>query len=126
MNGYNTSTPNANKLNLDNGYNKQCIDTPDTSKIPSHDESFRSRNVIKTVTRQKPMVTEDDQFNKSLLTLLNEQHDLQRQSLNMMKDINCSHEYNKLMQYIPIYDRKNMDLLHLVITTRKSVITYKW
>ena len=28
MNNYNTFTPNTNKLNLDDGYNKQHIETP--------------------------------------------------------------------------------------------------
>ena len=73
------------------------------------------------------MITEDDQFNKSLLLiLLNGQQYLQWQSLNVMQDINCRHGYDSLMQVIPIYDGKNMDLADWGITNRKHGITYKW
>ena len=49
--------------------------------------------MTKTVTRQNPTMIEDDQFNESLLTLLNRQQDLQTQSLNKMQDMNCRFEY---------------------------------
>ena len=38
-----------------------------------------------------------DHFNESLLTLLNGQHDLQKQSFNMMQDMTCRHEYDNLI-----------------------------
>ena len=38
MNNHNTSTSNTNKLDLDNGYNRQQIETPSISKIPPQDE----------------------------------------------------------------------------------------
>ena len=52
----------------------------------------------------------EDHFNESLLTLLTRQHDLQKQSSNMIQDITHRHEYDNLMRDIPIYDSKNMDL----------------
>ena len=53
---------------------------------------------------------EEDHFNESLLTVLNGQQDLQKQSLKMMQDIKCRHDYANLMRDIPIYDGKNMEL----------------
>ena len=43
---------------------------------------------------------EEDQFNESLITLLKGQQDLQKQSLNMMPDMPCRHEYDYLMRDI--------------------------
>ena len=91
------STPNANKLNLDDCYNQQCIAIPSISQSPPPDESCRPSNVTKTVQRQNQTITEDDQFNEYLVTLLNGQQDLQRKSLHMIQDMNCRHEYYNLM-----------------------------
>ena len=52
---------------------------------------------------------DEDHFNKSLLTLLNGQQDLQKQSFNMIQDMAHRHEYDNLLRDIPIYDSKNMD-----------------
>ena len=49
-----------------------------------------------------------DHFNESLLTLLNGQQDLQKQSFNIIQDITGRQEYDNLMRDIPIYDGKNM------------------
>ena len=53
MNNNNTSTPNANKLNLDDGCIQQHIERPDISQIPPQDDSYRSRQVTKTVIKTK-------------------------------------------------------------------------
>ena len=60
MNNHNTSTLNTNKLDLDNGYNKQHTEIPSISQIPSQDESYWSKYVTKTVTRQYPTITDED------------------------------------------------------------------
>ena len=44
---------------------------------------------------------DEDHFNKSMLTLLNGQQDLQKQSFNMMQDMAHRHEYDSLMRDIP-------------------------
>ena len=54
---------------------------------------------------------DEECFNELLVTLLNGQQDLQKQSLNMIQDITCRQEYDNLMKNIPIYDGKNMDLV---------------
>ena len=41
MNKHNTSTPNTNKLNFDDSYNKQCIETSSISKIPPQDQTYK-------------------------------------------------------------------------------------
>ena len=69
--------------------------------------------------------SEDDRFIESFLTLLNGQQDLQRKSLNMTQDMKCRHEYNSLMQDIPIYDGKNMDLADWLLHIKKNGIAYK-
>ena len=97
MSNNNTSTPNANKLNLDDCCNQQHIEIPSISQIPPPDESYSSRNETETVPRQNQTITEDDQFNESLINLLNGQQDLHRQSLHMMQDMNHKHEYDNLM-----------------------------
>ena len=48
----------------------------------------------------------EDWFNKSLLTLLNGQEDLQKQSFNMMQDMTHRHKFDNLMTDIPRYDEK--------------------
>ena len=54
MSNINTFTPNASKLNLDNCYNQQHKEIPSISQIPPQDEPYESRNIAKTVQRQKP------------------------------------------------------------------------
>ena len=44
--------PMQKKLNLDNGYNQQHIEILSISQIQQQDESYRPRNVTKTVPRQ--------------------------------------------------------------------------
>ena len=62
----------------------------------------------------RPMenVTNPDEgnSNESLLILLNEQEDLQKQSFNIGQDATHRQEYDNLMRDIPIYDGRNMDL----------------
>ena len=62
-----------------------------------------------------------DCFNESLLTLLNAQQDVQKQSFNMIQDITCRQEYDNLMRDIPIYDGKNMDLADWLFQIEKVV-----
>ena len=47
------------------------------------------------------MMNPEDHFNESLLSPLNGQQDLQKQSLNMMLDMTHRHEYDNLMMDIP-------------------------
>ena len=61
----------------------------------------------------------EDHFNESLLTLLNGQQDLPKQSFAMIHDITCRHEYDNLVKDIPIYDSKNMDLAQLLLEIKK-------
>ena len=58
------------------------------------------------MTRNNIANLEEDNFNELLLTLLNGQQDLQKQSFNMMQDMKCRHEYDNLMRDIPIYEEK--------------------
>ena len=51
--------------------------------------------------------------------LLNGQQDPQRQSLNMIQEINCRHEYDNVMWDIPIYDSENMDLVDWLLQIEK-------
>ena len=88
------------------------METPSISQIQPQDGVDRSKDVADIVTGENPMITcsEDDRFIESLLTLLNGQQDLQRQALNMMQNMNHRHKHDNLMQDIPIYDGKNIDL----------------
>ena len=61
------------KLILNGGYDKQQVETPSISQIRPQDETYRPQNITKTVTRQNPTMTEDDQFIESLLASLNGQ-----------------------------------------------------
>ena len=63
----------------------------------------------------------EDHFNESLLTLLNRQQDLQKQSFNMIQGMACRHEYDNLMRGILIYDGKNMDLADWLLQMGKVV-----
>ena len=62
---------------------------------------------------------DEDHFNESLLTLLIGQHNLQKQSFNMIQDITCRQEYDNLMRDIPINDGKNMDLAEWLLQIEK-------
>ena len=66
--------------------------------------------------------SEEDHFNESLITLLNGQQDLQKQSLNIMQDITNRYEYNNLMRDIPIYDRKNVELADWLLQIEKVAL----
>ena len=61
-----------------------------------------------------------DHFNESLLTLLNRQQYLQKQSFNMIKDITHRQEYDNLMRDIPIYDAYNRDLADWLLQIEKD------
>ena len=52
----------------------------------------------------------EDRFNKSIITLLSGQLDIQKQSLDMMRNMTTLHEYYNLMRDIQIYNGKNKDL----------------
>ena len=67
------------------------------------------------MTKDNMTNLEKDHFNESLLTLLNGQQDLQRQSLDMIQDMTCRHEHDNLMRDILIYDGKNMELADLLL-----------
>ena len=59
MNNNNSSSAKANKLNVDDDYKHQHIETPSISQLPSQDESYRPRHIIITVPRQNQTITED-------------------------------------------------------------------
>ena len=66
-----------------------------------------------------------DHFNKLLLTLLNGQQDLQKQSFNMIQDIMHRQESDNLMRNILIYDGKNIDLADWELLIEKAAsLTY--
>ena len=69
------------------------------SENPYYIQQNREARPTGKVTNQ-----DEDCFNESLLTLLNGQQDLQRQSFNMIQDIICIQEYDNLMRDIPFYD----------------------
>ena len=58
-------------------------------------------------------------LNESLLTLLNGEQDLQKQSFNMIPNITCRQEFDNLMIDIPIYDGQNMDLADWLLQIEK-------
>ena len=60
--------------------------------------------------------SEEECFNISLITLLNDQQDLQKQSLNKMQNMTHRHEYDDLMRDIPMYNGKNMTLADWLLT----------
>ena len=68
------------------------------------------------------MKNSEDQFNESLITLLNDQQDLQKQSLEMMKKMTHRHEHDNLMTDIPLYDRKNMELTDWLLQIGKVAL----
>ena len=67
------------------------------------------------MTRTKVTNSKEDQFNESLITLLNGQNQL----LNMMKGMTCRHEYDNLMRDIPMYDGKSMKLADWLLQIEK-------
>ena len=52
----------------------------------------------------------EDQFNKSLIPLLNGQNHLQKHLLNMKKDVTCRYKKKYLMRDISIYVGKSIEL----------------
>ena len=62
---------------------------------------------------------EEDCFNKSLMTLINGQQDVQKQSFNMMLAVTHRHEYENLMRNMPIYDWKNMEPVDWLLQIEK-------
>ena len=65
---------------------------------------------------------DEDYFNESIITLLNGQQDLQKQVLDMMKNMMRWHEYDNLMWDIPIHDGKNMDLVDWLLQIEKVAL----
>ena len=84
--------------------------THPTSQIYLQEDPYQLQNENEFMTKTNMTNPEEDHFNESLITLLSDQQDLQKQSLNMMLDITCRHEYDNVMRNIPIYDGKNMKL----------------
>ena len=62
---------------------------------------------------------EKGHFNESLLTLLNGQQNLPKQSFIMIQDITHRQEYDNLMRGILIYNDKNMDLADWLLQIEK-------
>ena len=62
------------------------------------------------MTKTNMTNSEEDQFNESLITLLNSQHNLQKQSLDRMKNMSFGHKYDSLMRDFPTYDDKSTEL----------------
>ena len=77
------------------------------------------QNENEIMTKKILTNSEEDHFNESLITFLNGQQDLQKQSLNMMQDITFRHEYDMLMRDILIYDGKNMRLADWLLQIEK-------
>ena len=69
---------------------------PPTFQIHSQEDSYQLQNENEIVTRNNITTPEEDCFNESLLTLLNGQKDLQKQSFNMMQDMTHRHEYDSV------------------------------
>ena len=78
--------------------------TPPTSQIHSQGDPCQIQNENEIMATNNITNPEEDHFNESLLTLLNGQQDLQKQSFNLMQDMTCRHGYDTLMRCIPIYD----------------------
>ena len=77
---------------------------------------------METMTKINLTNSEDDRFNESWITLLSGQQDVQKQSLYMMQDMTYKHEYDSLMGDIPIYDRKNMELMDWLLQIERVVL----
>ena len=88
---YDAFTPKTNSVHPDNC--KQHVERPNLSQIPLEQETGRSINEVKNMTKTN-ITNSEDQFNKSLITLVNSQQGLQKQLLNMMKDMTHRHEYD--------------------------------
>ena len=58
------------------------------------------------MTRTNMTNPKEDHFNESLITLLNGQQDLQKQSLGMMQDTIHRHDYDNCMRDIPDMKKK--------------------
>ena len=74
------------------------------------DYPYQPQNEKELMTKTHMTNSGEDHFNESLITLLNGQYELQKQSLNMMQDITCRHDYDNLMRDIPIYDGKKIQI----------------
>ena len=72
--------------------------------IQLQDDPYQLQNENEIMTKRDMTNSEEDHLNESLITLLNGQQDLQKQSLNMMLDITHRHKHDNLMRGIPIYD----------------------
>ena len=77
-----------------------------TPQIHSQEDSYQLQIETEIMMRNNITNLEEDCLNESLLTLLNCQQDLQKQSFNVMQDMTHRHEYDNLIRDIPIYDRK--------------------
>ena len=90
--------------------------THPTSQISLHKDPYQLQNDNGIMTRTNMTNQEEDHFNDLLLTLLNGQQDLQKQSFNMGQDMTCRYEYDKLMIGMPIYNRKKYGTSRLAAT----------
>ena len=68
------------------------------------------------------MTNSEECFYESLITLLNGQQDLQKQSLHIMQDMTCRLMYDNLMRDIPILDEKNMELADWLLQIKKVAL----
>ena len=66
---------------------------PPNSQINLQEDPYQLQNKNDIITRTN-MTNPDDHFKESLLTLLNGQQDLQKQSFNLMRDMTHRHEYD--------------------------------
>ena len=77
------------------------------------------------MTRNNMANLEEDHYRSTLLTLLNGEQDLQKQSFNMMQDMTSRHEHDNLMRYISIYSGGNMELADWMLQIEKvSLLTH--
>ena len=68
---------------------------PQTSQFLSQADPYQLQNKNEIMTRIN--ILEENCFNESLLTLLNGQQDVKKQSFNMMQDITSRHENTNLL-----------------------------
>ena len=89
--------------------------TPPVLQIHLPDNPYHLQQDMEARPTENLASQDEYHFNESLLTPLNGQPDLQKQSFNMIQDITCRQEYNNLIRDIPIYDGKNMDLADWIL-----------
>ena len=94
-----------------------------TPQFPLQKELYRLGDETENVMKTTSANPKEDQFNESLITLLNGQQDKQKQSLNMLQDMTCRHDYDNLMRDILIYNGKNIKLADWLLQIGKVALS---